>query len=116
MNSLVTPNDGYIKTEPRVDCYACGEAGDTLYSGLKDRLFDVPGVWSTRRCSVCGLLWLDPTPLESDIPKLYATYFTHDASFSGAGLGSRLRDLSMGVMALRYGYKKKGRTLSPMAL
>lgn len=50
-----------------------------LYPDLHDRLYDVPGTWGIRRCSneACGLSWLDPMPLEQELPKLYRRYFTH---------------------------------------
>ena len=60
-------------------CPVCGSTGSQLYHGLTDRLFDVPGTWSLSKCDnpVCGTLWLDPMPVEADLPKLYASYFTH---------------------------------------
>jgi 2-polyprenyl-3-methyl-5-hydroxy-6-metoxy-1,4-benzoquinol methylase len=68
-----------IRARHQLTCYLCGSQAAILYGGLKDRLFSVPGVWSLRRCSsdTCGLVWLDPSPVEQDIPSLYATYFTH---------------------------------------
>jgi SAM-dependent methyltransferase len=53
-----------------------------LYSGMRDRLFDVPGTWTLRKCPNpdCGLVWLDPCPVVDDIPKLYRTYYTHGAA------------------------------------
>jgi SAM-dependent methyltransferase len=32
------------------------------------------------RCPACGLLWLDPAPLEDDIHLAYGTYYTHSRS------------------------------------
>ena len=68
-----------IQTEPRLHCYLCGTAGDPLYQGLRDRLYAVPGEWSLRRCrnTACGLVWLDPMPLPSEIWKAYTQYYTH---------------------------------------
>jgi len=50
-----------------------------LYEGMRDRLFGAPGEWNLRRCPNpdCGLLWLDPMPLEADIGKAYESYLTH---------------------------------------
>lgn len=61
-------------------CYLCGSQGNLLYSGLKDRLFGAPGEWSLRKCSnpECGLVWLDPMPIEEDISKAYQDYYTHE--------------------------------------
>lgn len=62
-------------------CYLCGTSGERLYQGLTDRLFNASGIWNLKRCpnAECGLIWLDPMPLEADIGKAYATYFTHEA-------------------------------------
>lgn len=50
-----------------------------LYEGLEDRIFDVPGNWDLRRCSnpTCRHVWLDPQPIEADLPLLYEEYYTH---------------------------------------
>lgn len=69
-----------IRTRPSPNCYVCSEQGKPLYEGLKDRLFGAPGEWNFCRCPNpdCGLVWLDPSPLEEDISKAYQTYYTHD--------------------------------------
>lgn len=71
-----------IRGRPCPNCLLCGEAGSPLYDGLRDRLFGAPGEWNLKRCpnSKCGLLWLDPMPLEEDIGKAYENYFTHAAA------------------------------------
>ncbi len=50
-----------------------------LYTNLTDRLFHAPGVWQIKQCpdTGCGLLWLDPVPVEDDLPLIYQDYFTH---------------------------------------
>jgi 2-polyprenyl-3-methyl-5-hydroxy-6-metoxy-1,4-benzoquinol methylase len=50
-----------------------------IYQGLPDRLFSAPGLWNLRQCQnkECGLMWLDPIPLEEDICKAYQSYYTH---------------------------------------
>src|SRR5208337_1608652 len=72
---------GEIRASPCSNCHLCGTGGEPLYEGLKDRLFNAPGRWNLKRClnADCGLLWLDPMPLEEDIGKAYETYFTHAA-------------------------------------
>ena len=69
-----------IRSAPCPRCYLCQTAGEMLYEGMRDRLFGAPGEWNLRRCPNrdCGLLWLDPMPLEADIGKAYADYFTHE--------------------------------------
>ena len=57
-----------IRTRPEPNCSACGAEGLLLYDGLEDRLFGAPGAWTMKRCPAqsCGLLWLDPAPLEEE--------------------------------------------------
>src|SRR5262245_3389479 len=59
-------------------CYLCGALGRVLYQNLIDRTFNTPGAWTLKKCTVCGLLWLDPLPLEEDISIAYQTYYTHN--------------------------------------
>ncbi len=70
-----------IRSFPCPECYLCGSGGEPLYEGLKDRLFNAPGIWNLKRCPnpECGLLWLDPMPFEEDIGIAYESYFTHAA-------------------------------------
>ncbi len=70
-----------IRSFPCPNCSVCGACGQPLYEGLKDRLFNAPGEWNLKRCPdpECGLLWLDPMPLEEDIGMAYETYLTHAA-------------------------------------
>ena len=69
---MVYENEG-IKVHEVKTCSLCNSKGILLYSNLRDRLYSVPGVWNIRKCSnnKCGLLWLDPKPVEEDINKLY---------------------------------------------
>ena len=90
-----------IRTRPCPYCYTCGTKGKLLYKGLQDRLFSAPGEWNLRKCpnSECGLVWLDPMPIEEDIGKAYQTYYTHqDSSSDREDWGIR--------RFLRYGLKK----------
>lgn len=100
-------SDSTIRTRSATNCPLCGGAGDALYSGLRDRNYSAPGVWGLRRCpqSHCGLLWLDPQPIEEDIGKAYASYYTHAQPSPGMSV---VRDAVYGVWAaylrLRFGY------------
>lgn len=71
---------GAIASEPCPKCYLCGTDGAPLYSGLPDRLFGTPGVWSLKQCpsESCGLVWLDPMPTIEEIGKAYIHYYTHE--------------------------------------
>jgi 2-polyprenyl-3-methyl-5-hydroxy-6-metoxy-1,4-benzoquinol methylase len=89
-------------------CHVCGSTGRPLYTGITDRLFAAPGSWSLKQCAdpACGLLWLDPVPIEEDIGKAYASYFTHagmgPAPLASGGLRNAIRDASV---ARDYGYQ-----------
>jgi len=68
-----------MRREPSPKCIACGRDGVELYDGLRDYLAGTPGTWRMVRCpdAGCGMLWLDPMPVEADLIKAYATYHTH---------------------------------------
>ena len=74
-----------IRTCPCPDCYICGTKGVMLYRGLQDHLFGAPGRWNLKKCSnpECGLVWMDPMPIEEDIGKAYETYYTHEEETNG---------------------------------
>jgi SAM-dependent methyltransferase len=61
-------------------CPLCQRDGHWLYRDLADRLCGAPGLWNIRQCTDagCGLLWLDPMPLDEELPRLYENYHTHD--------------------------------------
>ncbi|MDP1536719.1 MAG: class I SAM-dependent methyltransferase [Burkholderiales bacterium] len=99
--------DRVIRSRAQPACINCGAPGEPLYADLDDRLFGTSGKWSFRRCgnSVCGLLWLDPMPLEEDIHKAYASYYTHAVRQGGGGLLRRLfNSAKRGYLANHYGY------------
>jgi len=78
---MVEIKDGNeIRTYSCPKCYLCGHEGKLLYESLKDRLFGAPGEWNLKKCtnSECGLVWLDPMPVEEDIGKAYQNYYTHN--------------------------------------
>jgi SAM-dependent methyltransferase len=68
-----------IRTRQQQCCVLCGREGHVLYDNLIDRLYRAPGVWRFKFCGNidCGLVWLDPKPLEQDVRLLYENYFTH---------------------------------------
>src|SRR5882762_2629679 len=68
-----------IRSRPCPTCYVCGNFGTDLYQRTRDRLFNATGSWTLKRCanSECGLVWLDPKPLDKDISKAYKGYYTH---------------------------------------
>jgi 2-polyprenyl-3-methyl-5-hydroxy-6-metoxy-1,4-benzoquinol methylase len=68
-----------LKVIPAPNCCLCRRPGALLYKHLEDRLFSAPGKWNIRSCPNpdCGLLWIDPKPVEADLGKLYKQYYTH---------------------------------------
>ena len=89
-------NTDKITTMHVDSCYLCGFGGALVYPGLKDRLFNVAGEWSLVKCTnpECGLIWLDPSPVQEDIGKLYANYCTHTPGYrENEGVGHIRRGL-----------------------
>lgn len=84
-----------ITTEKVEECPLCQGKGELYYSDLTDRLYHTKGKWSFYRCNVCGVLWIDPRPVASEIHRLYQEYFTHKSDGNGINL---------------IGYKQKGMT------
>lgn len=68
-----------MRSKPEPACYACGSPGAPRYPELSDQLFSAKGKWSLSKCASenCGLLWLDPMPLEEDLRLAYQDYYTH---------------------------------------
>jgi len=67
-----------------------------LYLDLVDSLFQAPGIWHLRECdnAGCGLIWLDPAPIEADLPLLYQKYFfSHRSRGFSPGFLPRLRSI-----------------------
>lgn len=70
---------GNIITSPAPRCSACGSDGFPIQTNVTDPDGIIPGEWLFRKCSSpnCGLIWLDPAPLETELWKAYASYHTH---------------------------------------
>lgn len=103
-------NRNEIRTFSCPECFLCGSQGTLLYHGLKDRLFGAPGEWNFKKCqnSECGLVWLDPVPIEEDIGKAYQNYFTHQDLVHTSDMGQLNNSLvNDSYIALRYGYHPK---------
>lgn len=97
-----------IHTRAQPKCLLCGDPGRALYNGLRDLLFGAPGRWSIRQClqQGCGLVWLDPMPIQEDIGKLYDSYFTHTlaSSFSAPVLSPLRQEIGRALLASAFGY------------
>ena len=73
-----------IRTSPTPNCFVCGSAGILVQSNVMDPDGTIAGEWAFRKCpnKGCELVWLDPTPLESELWKAYTTYHTHTCNTS----------------------------------
>jgi len=113
----MTSHEG-IGSEAKPRCTICNTGGATLYGGLRDRLFGVPGTWGILHCPNCGLIWMDPQPVAKEIHKLYGSYFTHQAPPSGnPPRPAALRDdLGKAVFSECYGYRQIGEDAAAGAL
>jgi 2-polyprenyl-3-methyl-5-hydroxy-6-metoxy-1,4-benzoquinol methylase len=104
-------NDG-IRSRPAPACYVCGGEGSPLYRDLQDRYWGASGLWNLRKCdnSSCGLVWLDPIPVQEDIAKAYKNYYTHwDSSFSKSNSLVRQfrRHVKAAYLGGAYGYGQR---------
>ena len=74
-----------MRTERRDNCPLCGATQVPFRTGLADRIFGTPGEWQLSACPDrnCDLVWLNPTPLESEISKAYEQYYTHQPQTAG---------------------------------
>jgi len=113
MNDLPGLQTGYriIRSEPKPHCGYCGIEGTPLYRDLSDRLYDAPGKWGFRRCPSpdCGLVWLDPAPIEEDLGIAYETYYTHSwtETPSQTSFAKRVyRYVRDGYLERRFGYDR----------
>lgn len=96
-------NEG-IRSEEIKNCYLCDEVGLPLHEEMRDRLFDAPGVWNIFHCPKCGLMWLNPRPIQEDNHKVYTEYFTHAVEDVKPIPLSTLKKLRYYVLAHSYGY------------
>jgi 2-polyprenyl-3-methyl-5-hydroxy-6-metoxy-1,4-benzoquinol methylase len=112
----ISNNMSEIGFAPCPHCYLCGKTGRLVHARLEDRLFGAPGAWNLVECSdkECGLVWLDPMPLLEDLPKAYASYYTHDEGQQAIRTGwlrGFYREVKLAHLsrALGYEFKSLGR-------
>lgn len=108
---MTTEQNDSIRSQDRPNCYVCGSVGRSLYTDLQDRLFTAPGKWDLSQCTnpECGMLWLNPMPIQEDIIRAYQDYYTHapanPANIAQPSLKQRLKGyLKQGYTAAHYGY------------
>jgi 2-polyprenyl-3-methyl-5-hydroxy-6-metoxy-1,4-benzoquinol methylase len=93
-DSLMQAAQNQIRTTPRPNCFLCGAEGSYLYRGLMDSYSDAPEKWDFKHCPRgCGLLWLDPRPIEQDLHLAYQQYFTHGDRDGKSTAAGKLRTL-----------------------
>lgn len=114
----------HIRTFPRPLCPVCGSAGIARYSKMKDTMFGTEGLWSMSECleKKCKTIWLNPTPIVEDIPKMYESYSTHMEYISvdvpKNPVRSLLENIRTSLLYHRYGYGNKkpfAKLLFPLA-
>lgn len=78
-----------MRTVRRDNCPLCGASSVPFRTGLQDRIFGTPGEWRLSACcdEDCGLVWLNPTPLESEMSKAYEQYYTHQPQTAATDSG-----------------------------
>ena len=111
-----------IQTTAKPRCPLCESDSEILHDSLQDQLFGAPGDWSLRRCvaTPCGLLWLDPCPVEADIAQAYQTYYTHadteKKSLIQSHLVGSIRNLFVGVVTTLCGQRQEKKEIAQMYL
>lgn len=97
-----------LREENVAKCLICGgQERDVLYSGLSDKLFNVPGEWTYKQCRRCTLVFLDPRPIPKEIGKAYALYPTHAQTALPDTIPRRLRSyIREGYLARKFGYEQ----------
>lgn len=101
----------HIRTISSPFCALCGKEGHGLYANLEDRLYSTAGSWSLRACPSdgCGLIWLDPRPIDEDIGKTYASYYTHsepDRPVLTSRMATVYNAVASSYVAHRFGYSQ----------
>jgi 2-polyprenyl-3-methyl-5-hydroxy-6-metoxy-1,4-benzoquinol methylase len=107
------PETRMMRSQSVQRCYVCGGSGVLVYRDLTDSVFSAAGLWSFRKCEsdACGLLWLDPMPLEDDLHLAYQDYYTHrDAGESKVHrIGSLLYAIGTGALLSLVGVPQERR-------
>jgi SAM-dependent methyltransferase len=97
-----------IKTEPVLQCAVCRVDGKLALRDCFDYLCGLPGTWNFFECPVCHSLWLNPSPIEADIPLLYPENygFTRSSAEAAPGFPSGLGgSAKLSILQRFYGYR-----------
>jgi len=61
-----------MKTKNITSCNLCGSKKNKIFlNAVKDNVYNIPGIFQMKQCLNCGLVFLSPRPLESEIANLY---------------------------------------------
>ena len=106
-----------VKAAPVPNCYLCGSPGIAIQKDLQDTLCHVPGRWCVRECERCGLVWLDPRPLPSELAKIYVNYPTHRPSVPNRTGNPPMRTrLKRAILGYACGYPLEAASVTERAL
>lgn len=113
-----------IETQPKPSCDFCHSEGIVVQENVSDPDGKIQGYWCFKKCTnpVCGVCWLDPAPLETELWKAYTSYHTHTRIHSSKlkktilSLLNRLIKLTLIPFWLSNGLWKEMRYLKFMAL
>ncbi len=84
-------------------CLLCGSADHTSLHDTRDRLCGVPGEFRLVRCARCGLVYLSPRPLPTEMGRYYPEAYEPFISQKLSDMPSLLR------LSVRYGLRKRRR-------
>ncbi|MBO8143316.1 MAG: class I SAM-dependent methyltransferase [Thermodesulfobacterium sp.] len=105
MRENITNKNESVYVQEFPFCLLCNNEGMFLYNNLRDCLFEVPGIWAFRHCPNCGLVWLDPQPLPSELSKLYTQYYTHQVERASRKWLASLRNvIKTSILQTCFGY------------
>jgi SAM-dependent methyltransferase len=96
-------NEG-VQAEEVKNCLFCKKEGARLYANMRDRIFDVPGLWGFAACPRCQFSWLNPRPSAGEIHKSYARYYTHDVVQEESSFPSLRRMIKFAILSGTFGY------------
>ena len=82
-----------VRNQAWPNCRLCGRPGVLFYRDVPDYRGSLGGTWSHRRCATpgCGLVWMDPVPVEEDMGEAYREYYTHQGQTASYPVLSALR-------------------------
>ncbi len=96
-----------IKIEDIPFCPLDGSAGEIYLDSVLDIFFATPELWSYRRHSLTGHLWLDRRPSEESFSEIYQNYYTHEGKNNQVQNNTNLWNrVSRIILSQKLGYPK----------